>query len=90
MNKKEGKLFERIKTIFKQLTEPENDEIEDVNNEDTNKFIENLKSIQEKTGTINYKVVKQQEQQDKTGNQRSKNKINSRSSTGTSNRDRDD
>lgn len=42
-----------IRDIWKKLTDPEkNDEIEEVNNQDTDKFIQNLRNIQIKTGTI--------------------------------------
>ena len=42
-----------FRDIWKKLTEPENDdEIEELNNQDTNKFLEDLRNIQIKTGTI--------------------------------------
>ena len=42
-----------FRDIWKKLTEQENDEeIKELNNQDTNKFIENLRNIQIKTGTI--------------------------------------
>ena len=42
-----------FRDIWKKLTDPENDEeIEELDNQDTNKFIENLRNIQIKTGTI--------------------------------------
>ena len=42
-----------IRDIWERLTGPEkNDEIEEVNNQDTDKFIQNLRNIQIKTGTI--------------------------------------
>ena len=42
-----------FRDIWKKLTDSENDEeIEELDNQDTNKFIENLRNIQIKTGTI--------------------------------------
>lgn len=42
-----------FRDIWKKLTDPENDEeIEELDNQDTNKFIEDLRNIQIKTGTI--------------------------------------
>ena len=42
-----------IRDIWKKLTDPEkDDEIEELNNQDTDKFIQNLRNIQIKTGTI--------------------------------------
>ena len=42
-----------IRDIWKKLTDPEkDDEIEELNNQDTNKFLEDLRNIQIKTGTI--------------------------------------
>ena len=42
-----------IRDIWKKLTDPEkDDEFEEVNNQDTDKFIRNLRNIQIKTGTI--------------------------------------
>ena len=42
-----------IKDMLKKLKYPEkDDEIEELNNQDTDKFIQNLRSIQIKTGTI--------------------------------------
>ena len=50
--KKIGKLVD-IRDIWKKLTDPEkDDEIEEVNNPDTEEFIRNLTKIQIKTGTI--------------------------------------
>ena len=40
-----------FRDIWKKLTDSENDEeIEELDNQDTNKFIENLRNIQIKTG----------------------------------------
>lgn len=42
-----------FRDIWEKLTDSENDEeIEELDNQDTNKFIENLRNIQIKTGTI--------------------------------------
>ena len=42
-----------FRDIWKKLTDSGNDgEIEELDNQDTNKFIENLRNIQIKTGTI--------------------------------------
>ena len=42
-----------IRNIWEKLTNPEkDDEIEELNNQDTDKFIQNLRNIQIKTGTI--------------------------------------
>lgn len=42
-----------IRDIWKKLTDPEkDDEFEEVNDQDTDKFIRNLRNIQIKTGTI--------------------------------------
>lgn len=42
-----------FRDIWKKLTDSENDEeIKELDNQDTNKFIENLRNIQIKTGTI--------------------------------------
>ena len=42
-----------FRDIWKKLTDPENDEeIEELDNQDTNKFFEDLRNIQIKTGTI--------------------------------------
>lgn len=45
--------FVDFRDIWKKLTDPENDEeIEELDNQDTNKFFEDLRNIQIKTGTI--------------------------------------
>ena len=45
--------FVDFRDIWKKLTDSENyEEIKELDNQDTNKFIENLRNIQIKTGTI--------------------------------------
>jgi len=63
-----------IRDIWKKLTDPEkDDEFEEVNDQDTDKFIRNLRNIQIKTGTIN---------KDKNSTERSKYKIKAQNTRG--------
>ena len=67
-----------FRDIWKKLTDSENDEeIEELDNQDTNKFIENLRNIQIKTGTIKKDVNTTKSTKYKIKEQNIRNKRNS-------------